>query len=217
MFEKFTERARKVMSLSRQSAQEENSELIGTEHILIGLINEGGGVACKVLKNLNVDPNKVMEEVKKLMTPSSPPVAHTLGQIPFSPRSKRVIELANDAASQLGNDVIGTEHLLLALLKENEGLAAQALINLGFKLDVVRDNILEVLGMDVSEAPVRVSEGEKKIKCSSCRKEFTDKDAQMNDLGREKVCEDCYMSLTSFERLLLKMLGQMVKQQGRKY
>ncbi len=150
MFEKFTERARKVMSLARQEAQRLNSEFIGTEHILLGIIQEGGGVAAKVLKNLNVDLKRIRQEIEKLITPSTSPTV-TLGQLPFSPRAKRVIELAGEAASQLGHDVIGTEHLLLGLLKENEGIAAQVLTNLGLKLDEVRDMVLEVLGADMQQ------------------------------------------------------------------
>ena len=150
MFEKFTERARKVMSLARQEAQRLNSEFIGTEHILLGIIQEGGGVAAKVLKNLNVDLKRIRTEIEKLITPSTSPTV-TLGQLPFSPRAKRVIELAGEAASQLGHDVIGTEHLLLGLLKENEGIAAQVLTNLGLKLDEVRDMVLEVLGADTQQ------------------------------------------------------------------
>ncbi len=150
MFEKFTERARKVMSLARQEAQRLNSEFIGTEHVLLGIIQEGGGVAAKVLKNLSVDLKRIRQEIEKLITPSASPTV-TLGQLPFSPRAKRVIELSGEAASQLGHDVIGTEHLLLGLLKENEGIAAQVLTNLGLKLDDVRDMVLEVLGADVQQ------------------------------------------------------------------
>src|SRR3972149_5198347 len=150
MFEKFTERARKVMSLARTEAQRLNSEFIGTEHILLGIIQEGGGVAAKVLKNLNVDLKRIRQEIEKLITPSTSPTV-TLGQLPFSPRAKRVIELAGEAASSLGHDVIGTEHLLLGLLKENERNAAQVLTNLGLKLDEVRDMVLEVLGADVQQ------------------------------------------------------------------
>src|SRR5579862_598647 len=153
MFEKITERARKVMSLARQEAQRLNSEFIGTEHILLGIIQEGGGVAAKVLKNLTVDLKRIRQEIEKLITPSTSPTV-TLGQLPFSPRAKRVIELAGEAASQLGHDVIGTEHLLLGLLKENEGIAAQVLTNLGLKLDEVRDMVLEVLGADVGQQDV---------------------------------------------------------------
>lgn len=154
MFEKFTERARKVMSLARQEAQRLNSETIGTEHILLGIIQEGGGVAAKVLKNLNVDLKRLRQEIEKLVTPSTSPTV-TLGQLNFSVRAKHVIELAEESATQLGADVIATEHLLLGLLKENEGIGAQALINSRIDLDGVRDMILEVLGVDpeVSEEP----------------------------------------------------------------
>ena len=148
MFEKFTERARKVMSLARQEAQKFNHECIGTEHILLGLVSEGGGVAAKVLKNLNVDLKKIRLEIERLVSPGAPTVQ--LGQLPFSPRAKRVIELAQEAASNLGHDVIGTEHLLLGLLKENEGIAAQVMINLGLRLEDVREEVLEVLGADVN-------------------------------------------------------------------
>jgi ATP-dependent Clp protease ATP-binding subunit ClpA len=149
MFERFTERARKVMTLARQEAQRLNSEFIGTEHILLGIIQEGGGVAAKVLKKLNVDVKKTIQEVEKLITPQTSPPTVTLGQLPFSPRAKRVFELSSEAMSQLGNDVIGTEHLLLGLLKENEGIAAQVLLNMGLKLDEVRDATLEILGADI--------------------------------------------------------------------
>jgi ATP-dependent Clp protease ATP-binding subunit ClpC len=149
MFDKFTDRARKVMSLARQEAQRFNHDYIGTEHILLGLVQEGSGIAAKVLKNLNVDLRKVRLEVEKLVSPGSPTVQ--VGQPPFTPRAKRVLELAQEAATQLGSDVIGTEHLLLGLLKENEGIAAQVLVNLGLKLEEVRDEVLEVLGADVPQ------------------------------------------------------------------
>src|SRR3990172_368546 len=144
MFENFTERARKVMSIARQEAQRLNSEFIGTEHMLLGIVKEGGGTACRVLKNFEVDAKKICQEVEKLITPSTSPTI-TLGQLPFSPRAKRVIELAGESSSQLGHEVIGTEHILLGLLKENEGIAAQVLVNMGLKIDAVRDMTLEIL------------------------------------------------------------------------
>lgn len=146
MFEKFTERARKVMSYSRQEAQRLNSEFIGTEHILLGILNEEGGVAFKVLKRLLGEKYKTIRgEIEKLLTvPTIPPTI--LGQLPFSPRAKRVMELAGEAGSTLGADYLGTEHLLLGLIKENEGIAALVLTNFGLKLEEVRDEILEELG-----------------------------------------------------------------------
>lgn len=159
MFERFTERARKVMTISRQEAQRLNSEFIGTEHILLGLVVEGGGVAAKVLKQMKVEGAKIKQEVEKLITPSTSSSV-TMGQLPFSPRAKRVFELATEAMFQLGNDVIGTEHLLLALLKENEGIAAQVLINLGLKLDEVRDMTLEILGSSVDTMTSAITPGD---------------------------------------------------------
>lgn len=147
MFEKFTERARKVMSLGRQEAQRLNSEFIGTEHMLLGIVQEGGGLAARVLKGMNVSLDRLKEQVEKLLPPSTSPV-RTLGQLPFSPRAKHVIELAGDTASQLGHDVIGTEHLLLGLLKEQEGIAAQVLIGLGLKTDEVLDTVLSTFGVE---------------------------------------------------------------------
>lgn len=145
MFEKFTERARKVMSYSRQEAQRLNSEFIGTEHMLLGLLNEGGGVAVKALKALLGERYKtIREEIDKLVAPAAVP-PDIKGQLPFSPRAKRVMELAGEATSMLGADYLGTEHLLLGLIKENEGIAAQVLINVGLKLNEVRDAVLEVL------------------------------------------------------------------------
>ncbi len=147
MFDKFTDRARKVMSLARQEAQRFNHEYIGTEHILLGLVQEGSGIAARVLKNLDVDLRKIRTEVEKLI-PHGPPTVQ-MGQLPFTPRAKRVLELAQEEANNLGHDYIGTEHLLLGLLRENEGVAAQVLMNLGLKLEDVREEVLEVLGADV--------------------------------------------------------------------
>lgn len=155
MFEKFTERARKVMGLSRQEAQRLNSEFIGTEHILLGIIQEGGGVAAKVVKNLGVDLKRVRQEIEKLITPSTSPTV-TLGQLPFSPRAKNVIQFAEEEAYRLYKvvDAIGTEHLLLGILREGEGIAAQVLENLGLKTDDVRRKVLDVLGVDGKEDKV---------------------------------------------------------------
>jgi ATP-dependent Clp protease ATP-binding subunit ClpA len=146
MFEKFTERARKVMSISRQEAQRLNSEFIGTEHMLLGIVKENGGVATKVLTRLLKGKIAVIEEeINKLITPPAVP-PNIQGQLPFSPRAKRVMELAGEAGSMLGADYLGTEHILLGLIKENEGIAAQVLVNLGLKILEVRDAILVELG-----------------------------------------------------------------------
>ncbi len=144
MFDRFTDRAKKVMSFARQEAQKFNHEYIGTEHILLGLIQEGSGVAANVLKNMNIDLEKIRHEVEKIV--KTGPSMVTMGQLPFTPRAKKVLELSMEEASQLSHNYIGTEHLLLGLIKENEGIAAQVLMNLNVKLEDVREEVLEFLG-----------------------------------------------------------------------
>ncbi|MDH3590727.1 MAG: AAA family ATPase, partial [Planctomycetota bacterium] len=148
MFDRFTDRARKVMGLARQEAQRFNHDYIGTEHILLGLIQEGSGVAADVLKNLDVDPKKIRQEIEKLVSHGTTMV--TMGQLPFTPRAKKVLELALEEASNLGHNYIGTEHLLLGLIREQEGIAAQVLQNLNVRLEDVREEVLELLGAEVS-------------------------------------------------------------------
>jgi ATP-dependent Clp protease ATP-binding subunit ClpC len=149
MFDRFTDRARKVMGLARQEAQRFNHDYIGTEHILLGLVQEGSGVAASVLKNLEIDLKKIRHEVEKLVNTGTTMV--TMGQLPFTPRAKKVLELSLEEASNLGHTYIGTEHLLLGLIRENEGIAAQVLRNLKVKLEDVRDEVLELLGAEPSE------------------------------------------------------------------
>ncbi|MEM7204224.1 MAG: ATP-dependent Clp protease ATP-binding subunit [Planctomycetota bacterium] len=144
MFDRFTDRAKKVMSFARQEAQRFNHEYIGTEHILLGLVQEGSGVAANVLKNMSIDLEKIRLEVEKIV--KTGPSMVTMGQLPFTPRAKKVLELSMEEASQLNHNYIGTEHLLLGLIKENEGIAAQVLMNLGIKLEDVREEVLEFLG-----------------------------------------------------------------------
>jgi len=144
MFERFTDRARKVMALANQEAQRFNHEYIGTEHILLGLVKEGSGVGANVLKNLDVDLRKVRLEVEKLV--HSGPDMVTMGKLPQTPRAKKVIEYAIEEARNLNHNYVGTEHLLLGLLREHDGVAAQVLMNLGLKLEEVREEVLNLLG-----------------------------------------------------------------------
>ena len=144
MYERFTDRARKVMQLANQEAQRFNHEYIGTEHILLGLVKEGSGVAANVLKNLDVDLRKIRLEVEKLV--QSGPEMVTMGKLPQTPRAKKVIEYSMEEARNLNHNYVGTEHILLGLLREQEGVAAQVLMNLGLKLDEVRDEVLNLLG-----------------------------------------------------------------------
>ncbi len=147
MFERLTDRARKVMALANQEAQRFNHEYIGTEHILLGLVKEGSGVGANVLKNLDIDLRKVRLEVEKLV--KSGPDMVTMGKLPQTPRAKKVIEYAMEEARNLNHNYVGTEHLLLGLLREQEGVAAQVLMNLGLKLEDVREEVLNLLGAGV--------------------------------------------------------------------
>ena len=147
MFERLTDRARKVMALANQEAQRFNHEYIGTEHILLGLVKEGSGVGANVLKNLDIDLRKVRLEVEKLV--KSGPEMVTMGKLPQTPRAKKVIEYAIEEARNLNHNYVGTEHLLLGLLREHDGVAAQVLMNLGLKLEEVRDEVLNLLGAGV--------------------------------------------------------------------
>ena len=144
MYERFTDRARKVMQLANQEAQRFNHEYVGTEHVLLGLIKEGSGVAANVLKNLNVDLRKIRLEIEKIV--QSGPDMVTMGKLPQTPRAKKVIEYSMEEARNLNHNYVGTEHLLLGLLREQEGIAAQVMINLGLKLEEVREEVLNLLG-----------------------------------------------------------------------
>jgi ATP-dependent Clp protease ATP-binding subunit ClpC len=144
MFERFTERARKVILLAKEEARRFNHDYIGTEHILLGLLKEGKGVAAAVLKNLGLGLNKIRLEVEKLVKPG--PSTKIEGDIPFTSRAKKVIELAMEEARSLGHNYIGTEHLLLGLIAEGEGVASQILLNLGLDLDGVRKEVMKLLG-----------------------------------------------------------------------
>jgi ATP-dependent Clp protease ATP-binding subunit ClpC len=144
MYERFTDRARKVMQLANQEAQRFNHEYIGTEHILLGLVKEGSGVAANVLKNLDVDLRRIRMEVERLV--QSGPEMVTMGKLPHTPRAKKVIEFSMEEARNLNHNYVGTEHILLGLLREQEGVAAQVLVNLGLKLEEVREEVLNLLG-----------------------------------------------------------------------
>ena len=145
------------MALANQEAQRFNHEYIGTEHILLGLVKEGSGVGANVLKNMDVDLRKVRLEVEKLV--KSGPDMVTMGKLPQTPRAKKVIEYAIEEARNLNHNYVGTEHLLLGLLREHEGVAAQVLMNLGLKLEEVREEVLTLLGAGVDSDEVTAGKG----------------------------------------------------------
>ena len=144
MFNRFTERARKVILLAKEEAKRFNHDYIGTEHILLGLIREGEGVASAVLQKMGLSFEKIRLEIEKLVQPG--PSTVVSGDIPFTPQAKKVIELAMDEARALNHNYIGTEHLLLGLLKEGEGIASQVLLNFDLDLGKVRNEVIKLLG-----------------------------------------------------------------------
>jgi hypothetical protein len=160
-FEKFTERARKVLAYAQEEAQRFNHNYIGTEHILLGLVREGNGVAAKVLLRLGVNLADVRREVEMIIGRGDRIV---LGEIGFTPRSKKVVELAVDEARRLNHHYIGTEHLLLGLIREGEGIAAGVLHSLGVvDLEMVRREVIRTLGETQGRRmtrPVEEAEGE---------------------------------------------------------
>ena len=142
----FTERVRKVLAMAREEAFRLKHEYVGTEHILLGLIREGEGVAAAVLQNLRIDLDDVVEGIESHVKKG---IAKELNgpDLPYTTRAKRVLECAMAEAHELGHDYVGTEHLLLGLLREERGIAAQVLTHLGAELDTVRAETLRLLGV----------------------------------------------------------------------
>ncbi len=147
MFERFTDRARTIMRLANQEALRFNHEYLGTEHILLGLVKEGSGIGSCVLRHLGIDLPKIRLEVDKRLT--SGPDTVTMGKLPQTPRAKKVVEYAIEEARKLDHNYVGTEHLLLGICRETEGLAAEVLKSLGATLEVVRKNVTNLLGEEI--------------------------------------------------------------------
>ena len=142
MFERFTERARRVVVLAQDEARMLNHDWIGTEHLLLGLIEEGGGVAARALESLGISLDAVRRQVEEIIgRGEQAPPEH----MPFTPRAKKVLELALREARALGHDYIGTEHILLGLIREGDGVAAQVLVRLGADLNRAREQVIQLL------------------------------------------------------------------------
>ena len=157
MFERFTERARKVMALANQEAQRFNHEYIGTEHILLGLLKEGSGVGPHVLVNLGVDLNTSRLEVEKRV--KAGPEMQAMSKLPLTRRARKVSEFAVDEARNMNHNFVGTEHLLLGLLRETDGVAGQVLSDLGVDLDIVREEVVKLLGAGMGEGEGERNDG----------------------------------------------------------
>jgi ATP-dependent Clp protease ATP-binding subunit ClpC len=153
MFERFTDRARRVVVLAQEEARTLDHDYIGTEHILLGLIREGDGYAARSLESLGISLDAVRQQVQEIIGRGQQAPS---GHIPFTPRAKKVLELSLRESLQLGHNYIGTEHMLLGLLREGDGVAAQVLVRLGADLDRVREQVIQLLhgyqGQDVGSA-----------------------------------------------------------------
>ncbi|UCE61685.1 MAG: ATP-dependent Clp protease ATP-binding subunit [Phycisphaerales bacterium] len=200
MFERFTDRARKVMALANQEAQRFNHEYIGTEHILLGLVKEGSGVGANVLKNLDVDLRKVRLEVEKLV--KSGPETVAMGKLPQTPRAKKVIEYAIEEARNLNHNYVGTEHLLLGLLREQDGVAAQVLMNLNLKLEDVREEVLNLLGAgeEVEEMATPMPGEPKKGKSKTPALDSFGRD--LTELGKQGKLDPVIGRVREIERII---------------
>jgi ATP-dependent Clp protease ATP-binding subunit ClpA len=142
MFERFTDRARRVVVLAQEEARRLNHNHIGTEHLLLGLIHEGEGVAAQALESLGISPEAVRQQIEEIIGEGR---QVPLGRIPYTPRAKKVLELSLREALQLGHNYIGTEHILLGLIREGKGAAAQVLVKLGADLSRVRQQVIQLL------------------------------------------------------------------------
>jgi Clp amino terminal domain, pathogenicity island component len=162
MLERFTDRARRVVVLAQDEARMLNHDYIGTEHILLGLIHEGEGVAAKALESLGISLDAVRQQVEQVIGRGQQAPS---GHIPFTPRAKKVLGLSRREALQLGHDYIGTEHILLGLIREGDGVAAQVLVKLGADLNRVRGEVIHMLHGHSAEEPVsaRPAERERRL------------------------------------------------------
>src|SRR5205814_10172048 len=172
----FTERVRKVLAMAREEAERLRHEYVGTEHILLGLIREGEGVAAAVLQNLSVDLDEIQQKIEDTVKKGKAAAA-TGPDLPYTSRAKKVLELAMAEARHPTHNYVGTEHLLLGLLREEKGIAAQVLTDAGINLDAARAETLRLLGTEMpqggtpptaagapGQAPAQTGKGEKKSK-----------------------------------------------------
>jgi ATP-dependent Clp protease ATP-binding subunit ClpA len=156
MFERFTDRARRVVVLAQEEARMLNRNYVGTEHLLLGLIHEGKGVAARALESLGISLEAVRQQVEEIIGQGQDTLS---GHIPFTPRAKKVLELSHREALQLGHNYIGTEHILLGLIGEGEGVAAQVLVKLGADLNRVRQRVIQLLHGYQGKEPVSTGGG----------------------------------------------------------
>jgi ATP-dependent Clp protease ATP-binding subunit ClpC len=148
MFERFTDRSRRVVVLAQEEAGALDHNYVGTEHLLLGLIHEGEGIAARALKSLEIGLDAVRQQVEEIIGRGQQPPS---GHIPFTPRAKKVLELSLRESLQLGQSYIGTEHILLGLIREGDGVAAQVLVRLGAELNQLRQQVIQLLAQPAEE------------------------------------------------------------------
>ncbi|HLI54864.1 MAG TPA: ATP-dependent Clp protease ATP-binding subunit [Acidimicrobiales bacterium] len=203
MFERFTDRARRVLVLAQEEARLLNHNFIGTEHILLGLIHEGEGVAAKALESLGISLEAVREKVEETIGPAG---SSTTGSPPFTPRAKKVLELSLREALQLGHNYIGTEHMLLGLVREGEGVAVQVLVSLGADLSRVRQQVIQLLsgyqspgGKETAGAGVGPSSGQEAPSGSPVLDQFG---RNLTQLARERKLDPVIGREREIERVM---------------
>ena len=194
MFERFTDRARRVIVLAQEEARMLNHNYIGTEHILLGLLREGEGVAAKALESLGISLDAVRQQVEEIIGQGQEAPS---GHIPFTPRAKKVLELSLRESLQLGHNYIGTEHILLGLIREGDGVAAQVLVRLGADLNRVRHQVIQLIhsrppreGAPVAQVQARLDGVEVRLTALEQRlgtgPDTSDLDEQIAQVRREK-------------------------------
>ena len=195
MFERFTDRARRVLVLAQEEARLLNHGFIGTEHILLGLIHEGDGLAAKALEQLGVSLEDVRAQVTEVIGLSG---SVPMGSPPFTPRAKKVLELSLREALQLGHNYIGTEHILLGLVREGEGVAAQVLVSLGADLARVRQQVVQMLSGYQGKESIGQLEGTRLprrssslVACAFCERQPPESGRLVSGRGGAYICEHC--------------------------
>ena len=185
MFERFTDRARRVVVLAQEEARKLNHNYIGTEHLLLGLIRESEGVAAKALESLGISLDAVRQQVREIIGQGQQPPP---GHIPFTKRAKKALELSTRESMQLGHNYIGTEHILLGLLREGDGVAAQVLVKLGADLNLVRQQVIQLLQGSGKRAGTRLPEDAlARIDALDHRLAAIERWAGMRQIGRAHV------------------------------
>lgn len=209
LFDRLTERAKKVLQIAKQEAKRMNHDYVGSEHLLLGLLIENTGVGARILKELGISLKQCRIEIEKLVPEGAQSLTNIVN-LPFSPRAKRILEIAQEEANSLGHDYIGTEHILLALLREQDGVAAQVLSNMGINLEKVREEIIEMLGSsEVPPSPPfqgnpifeeEVGEKAKKVKTKTPALDAFGKD--LTELAAEKKLDPVIGRKREIERVI---------------